>query len=100
MINLLIELYDYPCGVDFYYIQDNEVKEFDNEIFKKLDEIAVELLIYRYFVNNCAEIEKERKKAISKISDYLERVGYHIEKIFIINDGTLEGSYTVGREEE
>ena len=99
-MNLLIELYDYPCGVDFYYIQNNEVKEFDNEIFKKLDEIAVELLIYRYFVNNCAEIEKERKKAISKISDYLESVGYPIKKIFIMNDGTLDGSYTVGREEE
>ena len=69
MINLLIELYDYPCGVDFYYIQDNDVKEFGDEIFKKINKIAVELLIYRYFVDNCAEIEKERKKAISKISD-------------------------------
>ena len=94
-MNLLIELYDYPCGEDFYYIQNNEIKEFGDEIFKKLREIAVELLIYRYFVNNCAEIEKERKKAISKISDYLESVGYPIEKIFIMNDGTLENSYMV-----
>ena len=99
-MNLLIELYDYPCGVDFYYIQDNEVKEFDNEIFKKLDEIAVELLIYRYFVHICAEIKKEMKKAISKISDYLESVGYPIERIFIMSNGVLTKSYTVGREEE
>ena len=94
-MNLLIEVYDYPDEVDFYYIQDNEVKEFDNEIFKKLDEIAVELLIYRYFVYNCAEIEKERKKAISKISDYLESVGYPIEKIFIMSNGSLENIYTI-----
>ena len=40
-MNLLIELYDYPCGVDFYYIQDNDVKEFDDEIVKKLREISI-----------------------------------------------------------
>ena len=94
-MNLLIELYDYPCGVDFYCIQNNEINEFGDEIFKKLDEIAVELIIYRYFVHNCAEIEKERKKAISKISDYLESVGYPIEKIFIMSNGSLENSYTI-----
>lgn len=99
-MNLLIENYDDECGVDFYYIQNNEVKEFDNEIFKKLDEIAVELLIYRYLVCNCAEIKKERKKAISKISDYLESVGYPIEKIFIMSNGMITKSYTVEREEE
>ena len=36
MINLLIELYDYPCGLDYYYIQNNDIKEFSKEIFKKL----------------------------------------------------------------
>ena len=94
-MNLLIELYDYPCGVDFYYIQNNDVKEFGDEIFKKLNKIAVELLIYRYFVDNCAEIEKKRKKAISKISDYLESVGYPIEKIFLMSNGSLENIYTI-----
>ena len=94
-MNLLIELYDYPYGEDFYYIQNNEIKEFGDEIFKKLREIEVELLIYRYFVDNCAEIEKERKKAISKISDYLESVGYPIEKIFIMSNGSLENIYTI-----
>ena len=94
-MNLLIENYDDECGLDYYYIQNNEINEFGDEIFKKLDEIAVELLIYRYFVCNCAKIEKERKKAISKISDYLESVGYPIEKIFIMSNGSLENIYTI-----
>ena len=45
-----------------------------------------------------AKSKKEKKETISKIVDCL--TGYTIEKIFIMNDGTLEGSYTVEREEE
>lgn len=100
MINLLIELYDYPCGEDFYYIQNNEVKEFSKEIVKKLSNISVEPLIYYWFMDGCdyAKSKKEKKETISKIVDCL--TGYKIEKIFIMNDGTLEGSYTVESEEE
>lgn len=96
-MNLLIELYDYPCGEDFYYIQNNEVKEFSEEIVKKLSNISVEILIGGLFFGSESEIKKERKERISKIVDCL--TGYTIEKIFIVNDGTLEGSYTVEREE-
>ena len=52
-MNLLIELYDYPCGVDFYYIQDNDVKEFDDEIVKKLREISIDVLTYYFFMDEC-----------------------------------------------
>lgn len=99
-MNLLIELYDYPCGEDFYYIQNNEVNEFSKEIFKKLSEISVEPLIYYCFMDGCdyAKSKKEKKETISKIVDCL--TGYKIEKIFIMNDGTLEGSYTVESKEE
>ena len=100
MVNLLIELYDYPCGVDFYYIQNNEVKEFSKEIVKKLSNISVEPLIYYWFMDSCdyAKSKKEKEETISKIVDCL--TGYKIEKIFIMNDGTLDGSYTVESEEE
>lgn len=99
-MNLLIELYDYPCGEDFYYIQNNEVNEFSKEIFKKLSEISVEPLIYYCFMDGCdyAKSKKEKKETISKIVDCL--TGYKIEKIFIMNDGTLESSYTVESKEE
>nr|DAW56348.1 MAG TPA: hypothetical protein [Caudoviricetes sp.] len=94
-MNLLIELYDYPCGVDFYYIQNNEVKEFSDEIVKKLSNISVEVLIYYSFMDGCdyAKAKEKKDKTISKIVDCL--TGYSIEKIFIMNDGTLENSYTV-----
>ena len=63
MINLLIELYDYPCGVDFYYIQDNDVKEFDDEIVKKLREISIDVLTYYVFMDECDYLKaKEEKK--------------------------------------
>ena len=101
MVNLLIELYDYPCGVDFYYIQNNEVKEFGDEIFKKLNKISVTpLLLNSFFENYEGEKEEKRKKAISEIVDCLKSVGYPIEKIFIMSNGMLTKSYTVEREEE
>lgn len=94
-MNLLIELYDYPCGEDFYYIQNNEVKEFSKEIVKKLRNISVEILIGGLFFGSESEIKKEREERISKIADCLKSFGYSIEKIFIVNDGTLSKSYTV-----
>lgn len=94
-MNLLIELYDYPCGEDFYYIQNNEVKEFSKEIFKKLSNISVEILIGGLFFGSESEIKKEREEKIYKIADFLKSAGYSIEKIFIMNDGTLAKSYTV-----
>ena len=95
MVNLLIETYDYPCGEDFYYIQNNEVKEFSEEIVKKLSNISVEILIGGLFFGSESEIKKEREKAISELADCLKSFGYSIEKIFIMNDGTLSKSYTV-----
>lgn len=95
-MNLLIETYDYPCGLDYYYIQNNEIKEFGDEIFKKLSEILVVPLILNSFFENYEgeKVEKE-KKAISEIVDCLKRYGYSIEKIFIVYDGTLKKSYKV-----
>ena len=100
MVNLLIELYDYPCGVDFYYIQNNEVKEFSKEIFKKLNEISIEVLTGGLFFGSESEIKKEREKAISKLEDCLKNAGYSLEKIFIMSNSVLTKSYMVGREEE
>lgn len=99
-MNLLIETYDYPCGLDYYYIQNNDVKEFSEEIFKKLSEISVEVLTGGLFFGSESEIKKERKEKISEIADCLKSFGYSIEKIFIMNDGTLAKSYTVESGEE
>ena len=100
-MNLLIENYDDECGLDYYYIQNNEIKEFGDEIFKKLNKISLTpLLLNSFFENYEGEKEEKRKKAISEIAYCLKSVGYSIEKIFIMNDGTLEGSYTVEREGE
>lgn len=99
-MNLLIETYDYPCGIDFYYIQNNEIKEFGDETFKKLSEISVEVLTGGLFFGSESEIKKRKEETISKLVDCLKSVGYSIEKIFIMNDGTLGNSYTVEREEE
>lgn len=100
-MNLLIENYDDECGLNYYYIQNNEVKEFGDEIFKKLSKISVTpLLINSFFENYKGEKEEKRKKAISELVDCLKSVGYSIEKIFIMNDGMLENSYTVESEEE
>ena len=94
-MNLLIELYDYPCGEDFYYIQNNEIKEFGDEIFKKLKEISIVVLTGGLFFGSESEIKKEREKAISEIADCLKGYGYSIEKIFIMSNGVLTKSYTV-----
>ena len=94
-MNLLIELQDYPCGQDFYYIQNNEIKEFGDEIFKKLNEISIVVLTGGLFFGSESEIKKEREEKISEIADCLKSSGYTIEKIFIMNDGTLAKSYTV-----
>ena len=98
-MNLLIENYDDEYILNYYYIQNNEVKEFGDEILKKLSEINVVPLLLNSFLEDYeGEKEEKRKKAISEIVDCL--TGYTIEKIFIMNDGTLEGSYTVEREGE
>ena len=95
-MNLLIENYDDECGLDYYYIQNNEVKEFGDEIFKKLNKISLTpLLLNSFFENYEGEKEEKRKKAISEIVDCLKSVGYTIKKIFIMNDGTLGNSYMV-----
>lgn len=99
-MNLLVELYDYPCGLDYYYIQNNEIKEFGEEILKKLSEISVEVLTGGLFFGSESEIKKEREEKISEIADCLKSAGYSIEKIFIMNDGTLANSYTVEIKEE
>ena len=97
MISLLIELYDYPCGVDFYYIQDNDVKEFDDEIVKKLREISIDVLTYYFFMDECdyAKAKKEQNETISQIADCLKSAGYTIEKIFIVSNGVLVNSYAI-----
>ena len=99
-MNLLIELYDYPWGQNFYYIENNDVKEFGDEIFKKLNEIWIVVLTGELFFGSEAEIKKEREKAISKLADCLKNAGYSLEKIFIMSNGVLTKSYTVEREEE
>lgn len=100
-MNLLIENYDDECGLYYYYIQNNEVKEFGDEIFKKLNKISVvPLLLNSFFENYDGEKEEKRKKAISEIVDCLKNAGYKIEKIFVMNDGMLTNSYTVENEEE
>ena len=100
-MNLLIENYDDECGLDYYYIQNNEIKEFGDEIFKKLNKISVTpLLLNSFFEDYEGEKEEKRKKAISKIVYCLKSVGYPIEKIFIMSNGMLTKSYTVEREEE
>ena len=100
MINILIELYDYPWGEVFYYIQNNEVKEFDDEIFKKLKEISIVVLTGELFFCSESEIKKEREKTISKLADCLKSAGYSLEKIFIMSNGVLTKSYTVESEGE
>ena len=100
-MNLLIENYDDECGLDYYYIQNNEIKEFGDEIFKKLNKISVTpLLLNSFFENYEGEKEEKRKKAISKLADCLKNDGYSLEKIFIMSNGMLTKSYTAKREEE
>ena len=59
-MNLLIETYDYPCGLDYYYIQNNNVKEFSEEIFKKLSNISVAILTGGLFFGSELEIKKKK----------------------------------------
>ena len=95
-MNPLIENYDDECGLDFYYIQNNEIKEFGDEILKKLSKISVTpLLLNSFFENYEGEKEEKIKKVISEIADCLKSVGYSIEKIFIMSDGVITKSYTV-----
>lgn len=99
-MNLLIENYDDEYILNYYYIQNNEIKEFGEEILKKLSEInVVPLLLNSFFEDYEGEKEEKRKKAISEIEDCLKIYGYSIEKIFIMNDGTIENSYTIESEE-
>ena len=90
MINLLIELYDYPYGLNYYYIQDGEVKEFEDHIANGLKNISPDPLIYTF-----SGSDEEKKETASEIADYLESVGYHIEKIFSMSNGSLENIYTI-----
>ena len=99
-MNLLIENYDDECGLYYYYIQNNEIKEFGDEIFKKLNEISIVVLTGGLFFGSESEIKKEREKAISKLADCLKNAGYSLEKIFIMSNGMLTKSYTAKREEE
>ena len=95
-MNLLIENYDDECGLDYYYIQNNEIKEFGDEIFKKLNKISVTpLLLNPFFENYDGEKEEKRKKAISEIVDCLKNADYSLEKIFIMSNGSLENIYTI-----
>ena len=90
MINLLIELYDYPYGLNYYYIQGGEVKEFEERIANELKKISPDAIIYSF-----PESDEEKKETASEISDYLESVGYPIEKIFIMSDAVLTDIYTI-----
>ena len=90
MISLLIELYDYPYGLNYYYIQGGEVKEFEDRIANGLKNISPDALIYTF-----SGSDEEKKETASEIADYLESVGYHIEKIFIVSNGVLINSYTI-----
>ena len=90
MISLLIELYDYPYGLNYYYIQGGEVKEFEDRIANGLKNISPDALIYTF-----SGSDEEKKETASEIADYLESVGYHIEKIFIVSNGVLVNSYTI-----
>ena len=101
-MNLLIELYDYPYIENFYYIQNNEIKEFSDEIVKKLREISIDDLIYYSFMEECdyAEAKEEKNKTISKIADCIKTAGYSVEKIFLMIDGSSDNSFTVESEEE
>ena len=101
-MNLLIELYDYPYIENFYYIQNNEIKEFSDEIVKKLREISVESLIYYSFMDESdyPKSKKEMDKTISKIAGLLKTAGYSVEKIFLMSDGSPDNSFTVESEEE
>lgn len=90
MISLLIELYDYPYGLNYYYIQDGEVKEFEDHIANGLKNISPDALIYTF-----SGSDEEKKETASEIADYLESVGYHIEKIFSMSNGVLVNSYTI-----
>ena len=100
-MNLLIENYDDEYILNYYYIQNNEIKEFGDKILKKLSEInVVPILLNSFFEDYEGEKEEIRKKGISELVDCLKSAGYSIEKIFIMNDGTLENSYTVESKEE
>lgn len=90
MVNLLIELYDYPFGLNYYYIQNGEIKEFEEHIANELKKNSPDVLIYSF-----SGSDEEKKETASEIADYLESVGYSLEKIFVMNDGTLANSYTV-----
>ena len=94
-MNLLIENDDDQCGLNYYYIQNNEIKEFGDEIFKKLNEISIVVLTGGLFFGSESEIKKEREKAISKLADCLKNAGYSLEKIFIMSNSVLTKSYTV-----
>ena len=95
-MNLLIENYDDEFGLDYYYIQNNEIKEFGDEIFKKLNKISVTpLLLNSFFENYDGEKEEKRKKVISEIVDCLKSVGKKKKKIFIVSNGVLINSYTI-----
>lgn len=95
-MNLLIENYDDEYILNYYYIQNNEIKEFGEEILKKLNEInVVPLLLNSFFEDYEGEKEEIRKKAISELAGCLKSFGYPIEKIFIMSNGTLSKSYTV-----
>ena len=87
---LLIEVYDYPYGLNYYYIQGGEVTEFEDRIANELKKISPDALIYSF-----SESDEEKKETASEIADYLESVGYPIEKIFSMSNGCLTNIYTI-----
>ena len=89
-MNLLIEVYDYPYGLNYYYIQGGEVKEFEEHIANGLKNISPDALIYPF-----SGSDEEKKETASEIADCLKNAGYTIEKIFIMSNGVLVNSYTI-----
>ena len=90
MISLLSDLYDYTYGLNYYYIQGGEVKEFEDHIANGLKNISPDALIYHF-----SGSDEEKKETAYEIADYLESVGYHIEKIFIVSNAVLTNIYTI-----
>ncbi len=84
MINLLIELYDYPYIENFYYIQNNEIKEFSEEIVKKLREISIDALIYYSFMDE--HIVKGKLELYRIIDDELREDGRELIFMMVRRD--------------
>lgn len=92
LINLLVELYHYSDGLAYYYIKDDEIKEFEEDIAEYLLSISPFILTDDYL-----EYKDEKKHVIFKLTDYLKNVVYTTDKIFVIADGELINKYEAQR---